>query len=197
MYREIGIDFNGPIRDERYPQLVALAACTDLIIPADKFRGKATLKQGTLFETQDGDERALTDQDWKRMNDYIYQDRARYLELFRPTFEVRESLQMLATCGYKIRIISNIRSLDERFVGECMRAHDLYYHEITVTHGAPKTAYYRTCDAIVENQLYHLLPIRPESHQLILMDGDETENLPSGIVTTNGWSETLIHLMSG
>jgi len=196
MFKEIGVDYNGPIRDEWYASRIALNEKRGLIIPKDKFFGKATIKMGTLFETEDGDERAITVEDWKDANEYIYSDRARYLRLFRLTEKARESLHLIKACRYRIRVVSNIWSLEEEFVRGLLREKDVPFDDFFITNKGPKTEHYKWCDDIVENQVKHLLPMNADSHRLILMNGDVMGDLPLGIIPTDSWEENLQYILN-
>jgi|GEM_PF-3521362 len=196
MFKEIGVDFNGPIRDEWHASRIALEEKKGLIIPKDKFFGRATIKMGTLFETEDGDERAITVEDWKDANEYIYSDRDRYLRLFRLTERAWESLHLIAACRYRIRIVSNIWSLEEEFVRGLLRKKEIPFDDFFITDKGPKTEHYKWCDAIVENQVKHLLPMNADAHQLILMNGDVMGDLPLGIIPTDSWEESLQYILN-
>lgn len=196
MFKEIGVDFNGPIRDEWFALRIALEEKKGLVIPKDQFFGRATIKMGTLFETEEGDERAITVEDWKEANEYIYSDRDRYLRLFRLTELARESLHLIAACRYRIRIVTNIRSLEEEFVRSLLRGKDIPFDDLFITNKKPKTEHYKRCDAIVENQVKHLLPMNADARQLILMNGDVIGYPPLGIIPTDSWEESLQYILN-
>ncbi len=107
-------------------------------------------------------------------NDSDYTDamavllRRRFCEFVLPMDYAAFALEQLAEHWY-IRIVSETNGLVDRVVKDWLNTHELYYDELILTRGRPRTKHYADCTAVLDREVEALVPVVGKAQKTVLV----------------------------
>jgi len=200
-----GVDLNGGLVNSFEGKRKALIAVTGRRIGSEWFAGKHVVEEGTLFPSLDCTASAapITAAEYQEaMRRYYETDKFfEWSELMPGALEV---LSRLADRGCEIRIVSSVLGLDDGRVWALIQKYRLPVSQVIATRKKPKTAHYDECDAVVDNEVGHLLSVRDRTVRILLFPSEGTtgyrritppKEMPAGILSAVGWEKAARYLI--